>query len=72
MFPQLVQQYTPPIRRFRQMYQQLRARVAAGEPISVDDFEPLMEMLVYLLEFRAIRIPLTPLLREYNISILDY
>jgi len=70
--PGVIQQYTPPIRKFRQMYQQLRARVAAGEPISVDDFEPLMEMLVYLLEFSAIRIPLTPLLKSYNISMLDY
>lgn len=71
-FPTLVQQYTPLIRKFRELYQQLLQRVEAGNPISVDDFEPLMDSLVYLLEFPPIRIMLTPLLRDYNVSILDY
>lgn len=63
--------YLPGVQRFVALKDQLRARVDAGEAIRIDDFDPVMNMVVGMIELPGVRTLLRRFLAGYNASMLD-
>lgn len=62
----------PVVRRFREVYAALERKVAAGERVSLDDFEPVAATVVAFLENTAVRKAVTIPADLVNVRLLDY